>query len=250
MIICLDFNFLREIRSGDLLTYFALLLAYLAYTRSINRSLDSWKSLLISLKNDLKSQKEWLDSEYFEETYKDKNSFDPFKIIFPLSFESLPEIIRRGVAEFSWISDKFINQLSLFNERTIAFNSFLDHLKKVISANPVMTEKLKDKLNDLGIDKKSIEFDDLKKKIYELKKEDEIFYLAENIRRLNRLVHVKLIGNKNKKDKLHYLYFEITNELENILKNFDKKRPFFIKHKIIIGAFSLLLFLLIEIFLK
>lgn len=250
MNICTILQFLQKIKSDDLLTYLAFLLAYIAYTWSVNRDLDSWKSLFISFKNDLESQKAWLATEYFEETYKDKNSYNPYKIIFPLSFESLPEIIRRGVAELPGISEKFVNELSLFNERIIAFNSALDHIKKVYSSDPVMSEKLKDKLNDLGLDKKDVEFDNFKKEIFELKKKEEIYYLAENIRRLNRIIHVKLIGNKDKKDKLHYLYSEIKKELKNILDNFDRKRPSFIRYKWLLIGLSVPLFLLIEVFLK
>ncbi|HPY08393.1 MAG: hypothetical protein ACOX0H_00995 [Patescibacteria group bacterium] len=249
MNICLNLHFLSEIRSGDLLTYLALILAYIAYAWSVNRDLEAWKSLFISLRDDLNSQKSWLQTEYFEDTYKDKNSFNPYKIIFPLSFESLPEIIRRGIAEFSWISNEFSNQLSLFNERVIAFNDLLDYIKKV-TTNSVITERLKDKLNDLGLDKDSVEFDDLKNKIFEAKRTDTDFYLAEQIRRLNRIIHVNIIGNRNKKDKLHYLYFQINKELNKILKDFDKKKPFFIKYRGMIILLSTLLFMLIEVFLK
>ena len=250
MNICLNLQFLTEIKSGDLLTFLALILAYIAYVWSVNRDLEAWKSLFISFKNDLNSQKSWLGSEYFENTYKDKNSFNPYKIIFPLSFESLPEIIRRGVAEFSWISNKFTNQLSLFNERIIAFNDLLSHIKKSVTANPVVTEKLKDKLNDLGLDKGSVEFDELKNKISVAKKMDDNFYLAEQIRKFNRIIHVDMIGNCSKKDKLHYLYSQINEELEKILEDFDKKKPFFIKYKCLIILLSIIFFMLIELFLK
>ncbi len=253
MHICINLQFLENIKSADLLTYIALLLAYIAYTWSVNRDLEAWKSLFISFKNDLESQKNWLASEYFNETYKEKNSFNPYKIIYPLSFESLPEIIQRGVSEFSWISKNFIRQLSLFNERVIAFNDLLDHIKKVVTADPIRTERLKDKLNNLGLDKGSVEFDDLKRKIFEMKKKYEKyndFYLAEQIRRLNKIVHVDLIGNKNKEDKLHFLYCEISKELNKILANFERKRPFFIYYRWVIVLGSLPLFVLIESLLK
>lgn len=251
MIAFIDLNFLKEIRSADLLTYFVLLLAYIGYIWSINRDLKSWKSLLLSLKSDLKSQEPWLGgSGYFQETYNDKASFSPQKIVFPLSFESLPEIIRRGAKELSNISNKFIGNLSLFNERIVAFNSALDHVKKIISSNPIMSEKLNEKLKKLGIKKEEVEFNYFKNKIRELKKEDDVFYLAENIRRMHRMIHVELIGNKNKKDRLNYLHHEITEELEKILKKFDKQKPVFIKYQHSIIIFSLFLFFVIEMFLK
>jgi hypothetical protein len=260
----IDLQFWKEIKSGDLLTYFTLVVAYIAYTWSVKRDFDSWKSLFSSFEADLESQKKWLGGEYFSKTYEDKDSFNPYKIIYPLSFESLPEIIRRGVAELPWVSKEFIKQLSLFNERIIAFNSLLDHIKKVSSADPVMSEKLKDKLNELGLGNDNIEFNEFKKSIHKRvrrmnnekwfcncrnnKKNDEVLYLAESIRRLHRIVHVKLIGNKSEQDKLHYLYSEIKNELKNILSNFDRKRPFLIKYAKYVFVFSLLLFFLIEIF--
>jgi len=240
----------QEIKSADLLTYFALILAYIAYTWSVNRDLESWKSLFISFKNDLDSQKSWLASEYFGETYKDKNSYDPYKIIYPLSFESLPEIIKRGIAEFPWIQKKFINQLSLFNERVIAFNDLLDHIKKAVTADSIITERLKDKLNHLGLDKESVEFNDFKMRIFKAKKTDQDFYLADQIRRLNRIVHVDMIGNKNKEDKLHYLYCEITRGLDIVLENFDTMRPFFIKQKWVIILLTLPFFMILELLLK
>lgn len=246
IVICL----LDHLKSSDVLTYTGLVLAYIAYVWSVNRDFQSWKSLFISFHNDLVSHKAWLGREYFSDAYNDKDSFNPYKIIYPLSFESLPEIIRRGVAELPWISDKFINQLSIFNERISAFNSFLDQIKKSNSASPVLTEKLKDKLKELGLDDENIEFNEFKKKIFEQKNSEEILYLAENNRRLNRALHVKLIGNKNDEDKLHYLYSEIRKELENILGNFDIWKPWFIKLKVLIIVISIILFFLIEIVLK
>lgn len=250
MSICLNLHFLSEIKSGDLLTFLALLLAYIAYTWSVNKSLEAWKSLFVSFKTDLNSQKAWLANEYFKETYKDKNSFSPCKIIFPLSFESLPEIIKRGASEFSWLSSEFIDRLSLFNERVVAFNDLLDYIRKSITADPIVSERLKDKLNNLGLDENKVEFDELEKKILKAKKTDTDFYLAEQIRKLNIVVHVSMIGNKSMEDKLHHLYFEINSELDDILNNFDKKKPFFIKYKWLIILFSIVLFTLIEVFLK
>jgi len=213
----------------------------------VNRDHKSWKSLFISFKNDLSSQRAWLGSEYFADTYRDKNSFNPYKIIFPLSFESLPEIIRRGIAEFSWIPKQFINLLSLFNERIVAFNSLLDQIKKINSADPIKTEKVKEKLNELGLEDENIGFDELKIKIKEQKESEEILYLAENNRRLNKLVHVNLIGNGANDDKLYFLYSKIDRELDNILNIFDKKRPWFIKYKWLIIIISIILFYLIEL---
>ncbi|HPN55123.1 MAG TPA: hypothetical protein PLB52_04350 [Candidatus Moranbacteria bacterium] len=251
MITCIDLTFWREIKSDDLLTYLALILAYIAYVWSVNRDLESWKSLFLSFKKDLEIAGAWIGGEgYSEETYKRKESFSPTKIIYPLSSESLPEIIRRGVGEFNWASDEFIRQLSLFNERFDAFNSALDHVKKIISANPILSEGLKEKLNSLGINNDDIEFDEFKKNIKRLKSSDEILYLAENIRRIHRIIHVELIGNKNKEDSLNYLYHKISKKIENILSNFDKKKPPFVKYSWWLILLSFIPFYVIELLLK
>lgn len=244
----IDLSFFSYVESQDFLTYLALLLAYAAYVWSVNRDLESWKSLFYSFQNDLEGQSAWLKSEYFSETYTDKYSFSPKKIIYPLSFESLPEIIRRGPNELSWISKKLMKQLSLFNERVIAFNSLLDQIKLINAADPVKTEVLIDRLNDLCIDG-DISFKDLKKSIAELKKREDIFYIAENLRRLNKILHVKVIGNKTSEDKLHFLYSEIWNELEKIIGYFDKRKPWFVVYKWQIIFASIPVFVLIEYFL-
>jgi hypothetical protein len=229
-------------------------MAYLAYCRSVNRDLNSWKALLVSLRSDLDILgNSWLGGDgYSQETYIDKKSFSPLKIIYPLSFESLPEIIRRGAKELSGVSDKLIDHLTLFNERIIAFNSSLEHIKKIVSSDPIMSEKLNERLNDLGIEKteEEVAFNNFQNEIRELKKKEDIFHLAENIRRLHRVVHVEIIGNRNRKDKLNYLYYEIAKELKNILNDFDKKRPFFVKYQGEIIFASLLIFILVEIIFK
>lgn len=240
-------NLIKEINIGDWLTFSGLLLAYLAYTWSVNRDFESWRSLLFSLKYDLEFQRAWLDSEYFTETYKDKKSFDPFKIIFPLSFESLSEISLR-IFQMPNIPEKLIENLKTFNGRVKAFNLALDHMRGVVSADSIKSEKLRSRLKELGIDNKEVSFDDLQKNIHELKEREEILFLAENIRRLNRYIHVDLIGNKGKKDKLHYLYLEITKGVKDILINFDSSRPFFIKYQIELIALFSIGFLLVEFY--
>ncbi|KKP79789.1 MAG: hypothetical protein A2271_02305 [Candidatus Moranbacteria bacterium RIFOXYA12_FULL_35_19] len=254
MIICIDLNFWKEIRSADLLTYFAVVLAFYGYCQVLSRDLESWKALFISLKSDLEILgKSWLGGDgYSQETYTDKKSFSPLKIIYPLKFESIPEIIRRGAKELPCISDKFIDHLTLFNERVIAFNSALDHIKKIVSTNPIMSEELNERLNGLGIkeSEEKVKFNDFKNEIRNLKKKEKIFHLAENIRRLHRAVHVEIIGNRDNQDKLNYLYHEITEELNEILDNFDKRKPVIIRYKVCIIIVSLFVFFMIEIFLK
>lgn len=217
-----------------LLTFVAFLVAYIAYVRSVDRDFESLRALLISFGKDLDYYEAWLGREgYSQETYKDKNSFCPVKPIYPLSNDSLAEILRRGVNDLRRASSNFSSRLSLFNERIIAFNSSLDQINWASTANPVLTEKLQEKLVDLGLRKTEDElsYESFKKSIEELKKDkltEDLYYLAENIRRLNRETHVGLISNRNNSDKLNYLYTEIKNELDSILINFDRNKPWWV----------------------
>lgn len=224
-------KFLFEI--SDLLTLTALILAFLAYRWSVIRYFNSWKSLFISLKNDLDSQKNWLSTSYPNYLYKEV--YDPGKIIFPLSFESLPEIIRKGLAEIPGISNDFINQLSLFNERILAFNSVLENIKQTITADPVLTKKTEYKLLDIGLTDRRITFEQFENKLEKLientstEEEKNIYYLAKNIQSLNKTIHVGLIATENKEDGLHSLYIKINEQVNTLINNFNKEIPFYIR---------------------
>jgi len=252
MSICFNFDniFFQTIKSDDLLTYLALMLAYIAYTWSVNRGLEAWKSLFISFKNDIETQRDWLSSEYFKETYENKHSFNPYKIIFPLSFESMAEIIKRGASELPCLPKGFLSNLSIFNERVLALNDLLSYLKHSATSDPIVSERLKDKLNNLGLHDEKVDFEKLKAEIFKKKNTDPDFYLAEQVRRINRIIHSDMIGNKTQKDRLHYLFTKIDGDLNEIIKNFDKNKPFFIKHQKYIITGSAVLFYLIEIFLS
>lgn len=237
------------INSSDLLTYLALVLAYSAYVWSVERDFQSWKSLFISIKKEMETHKSWLSGEYFLKTYKDKNSYLPSKIIYPLSFTSIPEIIRRGASENPKISNDFIGLLSIFNERVNAFNSVLEQIRICSSSNPLLSEELIDKLKLIGLEDKNVSYEDFKKKIFSLKKKDKTYFLAENLHRLNKVIHLDLIGNK-KNGMLNFLYQKIDNDLNHILNSFEDQKPFFIKYKNLIILLSVVMFIFIEILLK
>ena len=241
---------------GHLLTFIALLLAYIGYAWSVDRDLKSTEALFLSLKEDLDYFQYWLGKDgYTKSKYKDKNSFCPVKVIFPLSLEVLSEITRRGSVSLPGIPRGFNGHLALFNERIMAFNSALEHIKTASSANPVMTERLHEKLVALGLRKTEDElsYEAFKKSIEDLKADkltEDLYYLATNIRRLNYNVHVDLIANKEKTDKLNYLYIEIKKELGIILTNFDKNKPFIIWGRPLIIVGSIVTFFVVEYFLS
>lgn len=253
---CTDWLFINKMESNlnlsSLLALVALLLTFFAYRWSVIRHFNSWKSLFISLKNDLYCQQAWLSTSYPHYSYKEV--YDPGKIIYPLSFTSLPQIIGKGVAELPNISNDFINNLSLFNERIIAFNSLLENVRQVITANPVLTQKMEEKLLDMGLDDRRISFEEFEislKKLVEpnnsLENSEyrEIYYLSKNIQALNKKIHAGLISTPEKLDGLNSLYLKINKETEEILKNFNKKIPFYIRISWLSPILIILLFLIL-----
>lgn len=257
MEICLDLEFVQKIKSQDLLTYLALVLAYLAYVWSINRDLNAWQSLFISFKEELNLFGNWLGGEGYGSSseYRDKNSYSPYNIIFPLSFVALPEIIRKGPKEFNWIRKEFSEQLSVFNNRVAAFNSVLDRIKHVCSANPVLSEQLYNKLRKLGLKERDedLSFENFIQQIKEMQNKEnelEMAFLADSIRRLNVILHTSLISDKSRSDMLHSGLISIQNEIDLIITKFDDHRPWFVRWQIPIILASLGIFLLIELTLN
>lgn len=257
MKICLDLKFIQSIESQDLLTYLALVIAYLAYVWSINRDLNAWQSLFLSFKEELNLFGNWLGGEGYKSSkeYRDKNSYSPYNIIFPLSFVALPEIIRRGPKEFNWIPKEFSEQLSVFNNRVTAFNSVLDQIRLVCAADPILSEQLYNKLRKFGLKEsdEDISFEAFKQEIKEMQKnkgEQGMASLAEHIRRLNLLAHTGLISDKNRIDMLHSGLTVIQNETDLIIKKFNDHRPWFIKWEVPLLLASFGIFLLIELTLS
>lgn len=239
---------------SHLLTFIALVLAYVGFVWSVKKDFDSLYALLLSFQDDLKYAESWLGRDgYTKETYKDKKSFSPVKVIYPLAFESLSEIIRKGVGGSSGITRDFSEKLALFYERIIAFNSILDNQRMISCANPVLTERLQEKLNELGIkkDEEELSFESFKKSIEALKEDknsEELYYFATDVRRTNYNLHVELIANEYNLDRLNYLYKEIRKELDLILLNFRKKQPPFVYYWPSFVTVSIILFVGIEYF--
>ncbi len=245
-----NLTFLEKIKSGDFLTFFAVVLAYLAYSKSINDKYESWRSLLLSLKADLESQSAWLSSEYKEETYKDKTAFSPRKIIFPLSFKSLEEIISRGASDFNF-SEKFIKNISIFDERIETFNKLLEQQRLNVTANPVLTHNLVEILDSNGACDCATTYDNFFQSIENMKvSQPDCYALAKRIHSINRIIHINIISNEDDESGLHYLYKYLLNEVQNKLSNLEKSKPWHLRYKWPLLILGCVLFILIESLLK
>jgi hypothetical protein len=147
-VFCFYLPSLKALSLQSVIAYIALVLAYYAYRKSVLDKYESWKSLLRSFQQELLAQRSWFDARY-SESYVNKQFINPYKIVFSVSFESAKEITRRGIGSLSFISEKLENQIAMFNQRVEAFNSLLDHQKRVITADPVLSQELSERLKGL-----------------------------------------------------------------------------------------------------
>lgn len=255
MSVTINFDWLSNLSVEGILTSLAILLAFIAYRKSVKDKYDSWRSLLESFLDELKAQSSWLASEYHSD-HTEKMFYSPYKAVFKISFESAKEITRRGISDLIVISSDLRNNIAIFNERVEAFNALLDYQRSIITANPILSYKLEEFLEDNGLRKASVNYSVFEQKIEQLKnsnkKEDlEMYALAKEILWINRAIHIHLIGDKSRLDSLCYLWHSIRTEIEQILENFESRLPWYIKTKIVILisiVFSIF-FLLIEQFL-
>ena len=115
--------------------FFALILAYLAYSKSIKDKYDSWKSLLQSFLDELNTMHNWIGGEYKVNDF-DKDFYNPDKHVFRLTTVTSEEIVRKGVNELyspNEEGNKYRDKLALFIERIEAFNSMTDHSSRISS---------------------------------------------------------------------------------------------------------------------
>ncbi len=228
-----------------------MLLAYIAYVKSVGDKYRSWRSLLLSLKADLESQASWLSTEYFQDSYKDKWSYSPGKTVYALSFESLKEMIRRGVSDSDVLPLELNSKFSIFYNRIEAFNQMLSYQQRMIANNPGLNVKLNLRLNEFGLMNSDVTEFEFENKLNSLKQESiDLYGLTMQLRAVNEAIHVKLIGNRSQNSSLSYLYQVIYDNLSKILVDNEYQRliPWYIRYMGRIVIISFIAFYLIERF--
>jgi len=252
MSITINFSWLNNLSAGGLLGFSAIILAFIAYRKSVKDKYDSWRSLLESFLDELKAQSSWLATEYHSD-HQGKGFYSPYEAVFKISFESAKEIARRGINDLGIISSDLRNNIAIFNERVEAFNALLDYQRNIITANPILSYNLEEFLEDNGLRKGSVNYSVFEQKIEQLKNSGEkekleIYALAKEMLWINQAIHRNLIGDRSCPNSLCYLWHSIKTEIEQILENFEDRLPWFVKTKntILICIFSAILFILVE----
>jgi len=241
--------YISIIKSTDLLAFIAIILALLAYRKSVLDKYDSWKSLLESFTDELRAQAAWLAGYYANS--QDKMWFSPDKIVYKISFESAKEILRRGISDSKIISADLAKNIAFFNERIEAFNQLLDYQKTTISSDPALSGKLQHFLDQNGLRNNSILFPVFVSSIGRLqasrvKVNQNMFALAYRLYFINDIIHNQLIGTMGNDMYLHRLHSVISEKITAELEKYDLRKPFFTKNPWLLIVMSLLIFLLLE----
>lgn len=245
-IVCYYFS---SVKTGDLLALVALMLALIAYRKSVLDKYESWKALLQSFLDELNTQSPWIDGVYANA--HEKNWFSPNKIVFKLSFESALEISRRGISDSKIISKEMYGKISLFNERVVAFNQQLDYQMHTITSNPRISGDLLEYLEEEGLSRDKVSFPRFSLAVDNLEKNKatkEQYHLATSLYNINNTIHNQLIGNGLGEDSLSFLYQYLKAEIEEKLKDYEQNIPWYFKRKNLftIVIVMLFVFLLVE----
>lgn len=249
---CIYNYFVERVTLQNLLTFAGLTLAYLAYTKLIEDKYDSWKALLQSFLDELDYMKHWIGGEYKENDY-DKNFFNPAKRVFNLTTVSAEEIVRRGINDISVVEKKLRSRIALFIERIAAFNAAIEHNSRIISANPVLSQKLRVLLEPLGLFNSDVTTTSFEQNINSDKKfiDTDEYLLMQQIFKSNKTIHQELIGNMKQDDKLGFLYDFLVKEIKKVIIDLDNKNslPSYIKHKKLIILAGTILYFILEYYL-
>ena len=199
----------KPYEAQNFIAYIALVLAYIAYRKSVLDNLKSWIDLIKSFKSELSYASSWIGNSY---SSLDPNWSNPSKIVYPLTFESVKAIIQKGHPPSEIIDEDFLDKVAIFNERVKAFNHIL-----------------------LGQIENYVNNSDPKQ-------------AQEKAKYLNETIHLQLIGNQQT-ETLFWLYLYFREKIAVIMAAWKEKIPFYIKHPKIIIALSFIFYLIVDFFI-
>jgi hypothetical protein len=203
---------LADFSIGDLVAVLALILAYLAYRKSVMDEYESWLDLAKSFQHELNYAKHWIGSSYNKST--NYEWVKPSKFVYPLTDEAAKALIWKGHPPQGIFSDNFFDKLAIYNERVQAFNHFLNiqGLNYIASEFETKNEGVKSKTNHI-----------------------------------NSIIHNELIGD-NGEYHLHNLYEYFNCELGMIRKNYLSIIPWYLKFPKFVIFSAVIILLIIRYF--
>ncbi len=208
-------NFVNKFETQNIVAVVALVLAYLAYRKSVIDEYKSWLDLAKSFQHELKYAKEWIGNSY--KNIDNKGWVNPSSMVYPLTSEAAKALIWKGHPPRSLFSDEFFDKLAIYNERVQAFNHFLTAQAINYVLHGIYDEK---------------------SKLYN-----------EKTNHINKIIHNGLIGSTGEYDlHSHYEYFRC--ELRIIENTGLSKIPWYFKNPIVMISLLLILYLTLDYFLQ
>ncbi len=229
------------IKSGDVLTYSAIILAFLAYQYPVKKEFDSILSLLKNLRDEIA---EWVEGEYSEQGFHDKKSYLPIYQWKPVPSDATKELTKRmrgGIGGISLISDKLIKKISILHQKIEQYNEIVASENKILDSNPVDSMLIQKSLENKASDDK-VSFEDFEREVSRL--DPKLKGLANQIYSYRKYRHIVLISDSKNSDGLKTIYELIKTELSH-----QPMKPWLLRwslSSIIIS--SLVMFVFIEVF--
>lgn len=203
-------DYLQHYDAQNVIAFVALVLAYLAYKKSIIDEYKSWLDLSKSFQRELNIAKEWIGSSYKDNILPKWD--DPSKFVYPLTSEAAKAMIWKGHPPKNIFSEKFIDSLSWYNERIQAFNFIL-----MQQGQNYVVNQSKKKASDKSI-------------------------------WINNVIHNDLIGS-DKEWHLNHLYHYLECELKTISERGLSNIPWYLKYSNIILSISVFVFLTLDFYI-
>lgn len=208
------FTILGKLQTQNIIAITALILAYLAYRKSIMDEYRSWLDLFKAFKHELNYAKNWIGNSYNNSTNYEWTK--PSKFVYPLTDETVKALIWKGHPPKGLFSDEFFDKLSIYNERIEAFNHFL---------------------NIQGLNYASTKFET----------EDEGEKCKTN--HINSIIHNEFIGD-NGEYHLHHLHEYFQCELKIIERFGLAMLPWYSKYPKIIIIVTVIIYLVVDYFVS
>ncbi|MFH0863994.1 MAG: hypothetical protein V1858_02825 [Candidatus Gottesmanbacteria bacterium] len=205
---------LEKYQTQNIIAVIALILAYLAYRKSVIDEYRSWLDLAKSFQHELNYAKYWIGNSY--EKMMSIDWSNPSRFVYPLTAEAAKALIWKGHPPKRIFPDDFFDKLAIYNERIQAFNHFL----MIQGINYVVAE----------VDNKNEK-------------------ISEKAKHINYIIHNDLIGSQDNYH-LHNLYNYFSCQLKMIEKADLLLIPWYFKYPERIVLATIFIYIIVDYFIQ
>ncbi|MBU0518068.1 hypothetical protein KJ564_03925, partial [bacterium] len=205
-------------RPEPLLGTIAFFIALIAFLSERKKRFDLAYNYVLAMLNDLEIHGGWLKKEYHK-NYRDKSFLDPFRGVYKFQTHVGVEIVKSGI----WDSIKVLNNnakcLREYLQQLNSFNDTIEYYRQLTTSATDLSLKAQDIHKVLNL-KKELSFGELwenTKRACDSVKNNEKYNLLINyidtVQSINMQLHVELISDRQRKDGLHSLWYNLQRNL-------------------------------------